>query len=151
MIAQYCFGDTDKYEIFLKRLSNLALMARSQHRSRRKISSGLYHYQRGKKKHELAGFPTLTKLDTKTKVKAKRIPGGKHKHSLISTNQINVADKKGKTTKTEILNVIENPANPNLVRRNVMTKGAVVETKLGKVRITSRPGQEGTVNGILLQ
>jgi len=49
-----------------------------------------------------------------------------------------------------MINVTENFANPNLVRRNILTKGTVVETKLGKVKITSRPGQEGTVNGKLL-
>lgn len=70
--------------------------------------------------------------------------------SLIAVKKINVADKQGKTTSTDILNVIENPANPNLVRRNIITKGTVVETKLGKVKITSRPGQEGSVNGVLL-
>ena len=70
--------------------------------------------------------------------------------SLIAVKKINVADKQGKTTSTDILNVIENPANPNLVRRNIITKGTVVETKLGKVKITSRPGQEGSVNGVLI-
>jgi len=68
----------------------------------------------------------------------------------LSAKEVNVSDQKGKTQKTEILNVVENPANPNLVRRNVITKGAVVETKLGRVRVTSRPGQEGTVNGVLV-
>ena len=125
-------------------------MARSQHRSRQKVSGGLYHYQRGKKKLELAGVPVLTKLSPQMKLRVKRTPGGNHKNQLISTNSINLADKKGKMSKTEILNVVENKANPNLVRRNIMTKGAVVETKLGKARITSRPGQDGLVNGVLL-
>ena len=48
------------------------------------------------------------------------------------------------------MNVIENPSNPHLVRRNILTKGAVVETKLGKAKVTSRPGQEGTLNGVLI-
>ena len=69
---------------------------------------------------------------------------------FMNFKEINVTDKNGKTTKTEMVNVVENPANPNLVRRNVITKGAVVETKLGKARVTSRPGQEGVVNGILV-
>lgn len=63
---------------------------------------------------------------------------------------MNVADKQGKSQKTEIVNVVENPANANLVRRNVITKGCVVETKLGRARVTSRPGQEGVVNGVLV-
>ncbi|PIN87382.1 30S ribosomal protein S8e, partial [Candidatus Woesearchaeota archaeon CG10_big_fil_rev_8_21_14_0_10_32_24] len=58
--------------------------------------------------------------------------------------------QKGKTQKTVIVTVVENPSNPHLVRRNILTKGAVVETKMGKARITSRPGQEGTLNGVLI-
>lgn len=92
----------------------------------------------------------MTKLSDQRKARVKRTLGGHHKTSLISAKEINVADKKGKTIMTDILNVIENPANPNLVRRNIMTKGTVVETKLGKVKVTSRPGQEGSVNGVLL-
>ncbi|MBU0456604.1 MAG: 30S ribosomal protein S8e [Nanoarchaeota archaeon] len=125
-------------------------MAQSQQKSKRKVSGGRYHSARSKKKHELAGFPTNTRLSAQTKIKAARVRGGNVKQSVNSTNQINVADKKGKTTKTEILNVIENPANPHLVRRNIITKGAIVETKLGKVKVTSRPGQEGSINGVLV-
>ena len=79
-----------------------------------------------------------------------RVVGANQKLSLLSAHEINLADKKGKTTKIEILNVVENPANPNLVRRNIITKGCIVETKLGKARVTSRPGQEGSVNGVLI-
>ncbi len=125
-------------------------MARSQERSKRKPSGGRYHTSRSKNKSELAGFAAHTKLSAEKKVRTTRTLGGSNKRTLLSGNQINVADKKGKTVKTEILNVLENPANPNLVRRNVLTKGAIVETKLGKAKITSRPGQEGMVNGVLL-
>jgi len=124
-------------------------MARSQQKSQRKSSGGRLRSGRTKKKFELAGFPSNTKLG-ETKPKQKRVKGGNLKKSLLSAKFINVSDKKGKVTKTEILNVIENSANPHLVRRNILTKGAVVETKLGKARITSRPGQEAAVNGILL-
>ncbi len=125
-------------------------MARSQHKSNRKPSGGRYHSSRSKKKFELARFPANTRLDKKTKSKTTRTLGGNKKKALLSVSHVNVADSKGKTGKTEILNVIENPANPNLVRRNIITKGAVVETKLGKVKITSRPGQEASVNGKLM-
>ncbi|MHA1475907.1 MAG: 30S ribosomal protein S8e, partial [Promethearchaeota archaeon] len=36
-------------------------------------------------------------------------------------------------------------------RRNILTKGAIVKTKLGLVKITSRPGQTGQINGKLLE
>ncbi len=139
-----------KNKTFKNHSQNKASMARAQHRSRRKISGGLYRGFRGKRKFELAGFPSMTKLEAKTTRRSERTLGGNRKISILSTNLINVAQQ-GKVTKTEILNVVENPANPHLVRRNVMTKGSVVETKLGKVRITSRPGQDSVVNGILLK
>jgi len=125
-------------------------MARSQSRSVRKISGGRYHKSRPKQKHELAGYNTNTKLSERLKIKLKRVLGGNIKKSILTANKISVSDKKGKTQITELVNVIENSANPHLVRRNVLTKGAIVETKLGKAKITSRPGQEGSIHAKLL-
>ncbi len=124
-------------------------MARSTLRSKRKASGGRYHSARTKRKSELASLPTLTGLNEKRSKKL-RTKGGSQKQILLSVKEVNVTNKKGKTQKTDIINVLENPANPNLVRRNVLTKGAIVETKLGKARITSRPGQEGTLNAVLV-
>lgn len=125
-------------------------MARSQHRSKRKVSGGRYHPSRTKKKYELAGFPSNTKLAGEQKIRSARTMGGNSKYSVLLAKFVNVSDKKGKTVTAEIVNVVENPANPNLVRRNVITKGAIVETKLGRVKITNRPGQEGSLNGMLV-
>lgn len=125
-------------------------MARSQERSKRKASGGRYHYSRSKMQYELAGFPASTKLSPEKRVRTVRLLGGNQKQVTLATNIINVTDKKGKTVKTEITNVIENPANPQLVIRNIITKGAIVETKLGKARVTSRSGQEGSLNGVLV-
>ncbi len=125
-------------------------MARTTSRSLRKVSGGRYHFSRGKKSYELAGFPANTKLADTKKAQHKRGRGGAVREALLTIKQMNVADKQGKSQKTEIMNVVENPANANLVRRNVITKGCVVETKLGRARVTSRPGQEGVVNGVLV-
>ena len=48
------------------------------------------------------------------------------------------------------MEVIENTANPNYVRQNIITKGSVIETEKGKAKVTSRPGQHGVVNAVLL-
>ncbi|MDD4281670.1 MAG: 30S ribosomal protein S8e, partial [Candidatus Methanofastidiosa archaeon] len=53
--------------------------------------------------------------------------------------------------RVRLTNVVENPANIHYVRRNVLTKGAVIETEIGKARITSRPGQDGVLNAILVE
>ncbi|MBW3022802.1 30S ribosomal protein S8e, partial [Candidatus Woesearchaeota archaeon] len=54
-------------------------------------------------------------------------------------------------TKAKIKTVADSPANKHYVRRNIITKGAIVETDKGKAKITSRPGQDGTVNAVLIQ
>lgn len=77
--------------------------------------------------------------------------GKTSKTILRKADEINVFDPKtGKTTKTKILTVVENPANRHYVRMNVITRGAIVKTELGNARITSKPGQHGVVNGVLI-
>ncbi|DAC35518.1 MAG TPA: 30S ribosomal protein S8e, partial [Candidatus Thalassarchaeaceae archaeon] len=64
---------------------------------------------------------------------------------------INISDPKtGKTFSSTMTNIIQNDADPNFVRRNIVTKGAIAETEAGNVRITSRPGMDGVVCGVLL-
>ena len=122
----------------------------SQKRSKKKVSGGKYH-KIPKRVNQLAGAPALTKVGER-RAKLKREIGGNKKTTLLQNNIINVLDPKTKKyQKTEILSVVENPANRNFVRRNIMTKGCIVETKIGKAKLTSRPGQEGTVNGILVK
>lgn len=123
-------------------------MAISQLRSRRTVTGSLYRPYRKKKKYELGRYPTYTKLGNK-KIKSDRVLGKNYKFRLLNIDYVNVADK-GKSKKVKINNVIENPANRHFVRRNIITKGTVVETEIGKVKITSRPGQEGSLNGVLL-
>jgi small subunit ribosomal protein S8e len=69
----------------------------------------------------------------------------------LKTNIINVCDKNKKMKRAEIKNVVETPSNRFLARQNVMTKGSIIDTSLGKVKITNRPTQEGVINGILLE
>ena len=58
---------------------------------------------------------------------------------------------KDKKQKLNIKNVVETPSNRFLARQNVITKGTIVETEAGRVRITNRPTQEGNINGILIE
>jgi len=55
--------------------------------------------------------------------------------------------KKAKNVK--IANVLETPANRFLARQNILVKSAIIETELGKARITNRPSQEGMVQAVL--
>jgi small subunit ribosomal protein S8e len=63
----------------------------------------------------------------------------------------NVTASNGETKKVKIEKVEENGANPNYVRRNLLTKGAIIKTEIGRARIMSRPGQDGIINALLLE
>lgn len=92
-----------------------------------------------------------TKLGPMKRVE-RRAFGGNIKISLLGIDVANVVDPKtGQTKKSKILKVVENPADPHFVRRNVLTKGAIIETELGRVRVTSRPKQSGGVDAVLLE
>ncbi len=86
----------------------------------------------------------------KPKRKVSRKHGGNEKARLLAVKQANVSDASGKATKVEILRVIKNPANVDYDRRGVITKGTIIQTPLGTARVTSRPGQDGIVNAILV-
>jgi len=125
-------------------------MAINQSRSKRK-STGARYKATGKKRHyECGNTPVKTKI-AETKQKTLRMRGGRTKTILLKTDIINLIDSKTrKAEKVKIKNVVDNPANRNFIRANILTKGTVVDTDKGKARITNRPGQEGTVNGILI-
>ncbi|MBD3259612.1 30S ribosomal protein S8e [Candidatus Woesearchaeota archaeon] len=125
-------------------------MAISQHRSKRKISGGRYHGARKKRVFELGGAPAMTVVE-KTRKRTVRGKFKTMKQKLLSADTVNLIDKKtGKCTKAKIKTVIDNPANKNFVRRNILTMGTVIDTDKGKARITSRPGQQSTLNAILI-
>lgn len=123
----------------------------SQERSRRKVSGGLYRASRKKKQFNLSSIPTFTKVGSANDIRTKRNLGGSLKQTLFTANKINVLNPKTKKAQvTEIVSVVESPSNRNFIRRSIITKGSIVDTKLGKVKVTSRPGQEGSINGILV-
>ena len=98
------------------------------------------------------GFFSKSKLE-KTKEatqKTRRTKGGSTKVSVARVLYANVVVE-GKTKKTKIINVKNNPANRDYARENIITKGAMLETEAGMARVTSRPGQDGTINAILVK
>ena len=115
----------------------------------RKISGGRYHKARKKKLYEKPRQKRAVKLGDERR-KTIKTHGRTKKTFLLKAKSINVRVK-GKNKKLEIKNVVETPSNRFLARQNIITKGAIVETEMGKVRVTNRPSQEGIVNGILLE
>jgi len=126
-------------------------MATERTRSTRKATGGRYIAYRKSRQFARVEKPTLTKMG-EYKAANHRTAGGSRKVKLLSINKISVADPKTKTVKLATIKTVkENAANINYIIRNIMNKGAVVETELGMVRITSRPGQNGALSGILIK
>ena len=126
-------------------------MVITQNRSKRKASGGRYVSGIGKKLHQAGNRPTEPRIAAR-KTKTLRLKGGQSKNRLMSDEFINVTDPATKkTSKVKMKNVLENPANKQYIRMNVLTKGAVVDTEKGKAKITNRPAQEGFVTGVLVK
>ena len=123
-----------------------------QGRSRRKPTGGLYRPARKKRKYEMGREPIETHVSDDFKIKKVRTRGGNLKVKVVRTGFANVLDPEtGICKKVKIITVRENKANLHYVRRNVITKGAIIETELGLAKVTSRPGQDGTVDAVLIK
>ena len=125
-------------------------MALSQGRPRRKQTGARYKAYRKKKQYELGREPSFTKLGKK-RVQVLRVMGSNRKLRSLSADTANVFDPKSKSFKqVRIKTITDNPANRHFIRRNIMTRGSVIDTEIGKARITSRPGQDGVINAVLI-
>ncbi|MDG6223136.1 MAG: 30S ribosomal protein S8e [Candidatus Bathyarchaeota archaeon] len=114
-----------------------------------KATGGRKIANRKKRRFERGFFAAETALG-KNKSKSMRKHGGNEKQRLLAVNEANISDASGKTEKVEIVRVIKNPANVDYDRRGVITKGTMIATSLGTARVTSRPGQDGKVNAVLV-
>jgi len=117
---------------------------------KKKPSGGRKRGYRGKRRFERGSFSAETTFG-EPKQKIARGRGGNVKSKILSDKYACVTDpKSGETKKVEIVRVVKNPANVDYDRRGVVTKGAVIETSSGLARVTSRPGQNGVINAVLV-
>lgn len=115
----------------------------------RKISGGKYKKARKKKLVEIPGKPRVVRLG-KEKKKHLRVRGGRTKIVLLFADKANVFNPKTKKARlAKIQAVLETPADRFLEK--VLIKGAIVQTELGKAKITNRPSQEGCVQAVLIE
>uniref|UniRef100_A0A7C2VFX9 Small ribosomal subunit protein eS8 n=1 Tax=Ignisphaera aggregans TaxID=334771 RepID=A0A7C2VFX9_9CREN len=118
----------------------------------KKISGGKKRPGRDKRKYELGSYPTETKLLHKDVREVDRTYGGNVKIRLKYASHANVLDPESKTCKkVRILGVVDVPANKDYAKRGIIVKGAIIQTEIGKAVVTSRPGQDGVVNAILIK
>ncbi|MFL2932789.1 MAG: 30S ribosomal protein S8e [Nitrososphaerales archaeon] len=117
---------------------------------KRKHTGGLIKHTRSRRSDEKDSFSVDTLLGDHS-IRVKNSRGGNIKVSLVSDNSVNVIDKSNNSIKkVAITRVLKNPSNRDYERRRVITRGAILDTELGKVRVLSRPGQSGIINGILI-
>jgi len=117
-------------------------------------TGGKRRAQRDKLLAHFGGFFSRThysKEALKETREVRRSKGGSVKQAAKVVLYVNVAVSGGLVKKAKILNVVETPDNRNFSRENLLTKGAIVDTDLGRVRISSRPGQSGTINAIFVE
>jgi small subunit ribosomal protein S8e len=122
-----------------------------QGESVRKVTGGRRRPAQKKRRAEIGRAPADTHIGEDRR-RIIRTFGGNDLVIALRASYANVTNPKdGVTKKVKIETVEQNTANPNYVRRNLLTKGAVIKTELGSARITSRPGQNGVINARLLE
>jgi len=109
---------------------------------------------RDKRRAEVGNYFSATKLaDAKKEAnvtKSVRRRGGRSTTVLKAAAFVNLLTKNG-YKRVRILNVTESRDNRNFARQNIITKGTVLNTELGKAVVTNRAGREGNVNARLVE
>lgn len=113
---------------------------------------------RDKKLTQKGGLAALTRIEKidKNEVEGKVGVGNTSKNRVMKAGHVNVRDPKtNQYSQMELVTVKENMGNRDFARRNIITKNALLEVKSGdktvKVRVLSRPGQNGSINAVLTQ
>jgi small subunit ribosomal protein S8e len=120
-------------------------MSKSTAPSLKKIGGGFKGKRRDKRKSESKDLSVPLQVGER-KIKTSRIMGGNTKLIPLKTDEGNLFDPKNKkSSKVKIIRVLENKANRSYARRNIITKGAIIETEQGKAVVINRPGQDGQI------
>jgi len=109
-------------------------------------TGGRRRKSRDKKLSHIGGIFTATKVSDKDVKVKRRTRGGNSCLKLKKGATINIVSKDG-AKKAKIIRVLESH-NPEFVRMNIITRGAILETDAGKARVTNRVGQDGLINGV---
>ncbi|MCE5296463.1 MAG: 30S ribosomal protein S8e [Euryarchaeota archaeon] len=126
-------------------------MALWQGKPHRKPSGGRLRLGRKKRRFEIGSEPSFT-LIGEERLQVLRTRGGNTKVRMLKASYANVVDPASqKTSRVKIVTVKKNSANPNYVQRNIINKGAIIQTEAGLAKVTSRPGQDGSVCAILVK
>ncbi len=117
----------------------------------KKITGGKKRRNRKPRKREIGSFPTNTTLSGEEERVVARVYGGNRKIRVKKALYANIQNPDGTSKKVKILRILETPMNPDYVRRGIIVKGAIIETEAGRAIVTSRPGQDGVINAVLIK
>ena len=115
-----------------------------------KTTGGRRHPLRIRRKYETDRYPNEAVNGAQITI-TRKVRGNNTKTALKAIDFVNLAIGESKVKKVKIIKVLENSTNNDYKRRGIITKGAILETKEGKCRVVSKPGQNGIVNAILLK
>ena len=115
-----------------------------------KTTGGRRHPLRIRRKYETDRYPNEAVNGAQITI-TRKVRGNNTKTALKAIDFVNLAIGESKVKKVKIIKVLENATNNDYKRRGIITKGAILETKEGKCRVISKPGQNGIVNAILLK
>lgn len=104
---------------------------------------------RDKRRSEVGNYFSATKLaDSNVNLSVRR-RGGNKGVRLKKAAIANLLTKDG-YKKVKITGVLESKDNRNFARQNIITKGTVITTEMGKAVVINRPGREGSINAKLV-
>ncbi len=116
----------------------------------RKLTGGRKLANRIRRKSEIDRYPNEATVGP-TDIVTRRVRGANVKAAFKTVEFANVMDPEAKkATRSKIMTVTKNTANRDYERRGVVSKGAIIETEAGSALVTSRPGQNGVVNAVLI-
>ena len=115
-----------------------------------KITGGRRSPLRIRRKYETDRYPNEAINGAQVTV-TRRVRGSNNKVALKSIDFVNLATGNAKVVKAKIIKVLDNATNNDYKRRAIISKRAILETKEGKCKVVSKPGQTGIANAVLLK
>lgn len=120
-------------------------MSKSTASTLKKRGGGFKGKRRDKRKSESIEVPIPVQIGEGKKVFVRTL-GGHEKTRLLKVKTGNLLDPATKKfTKVDLIKVVENKANRSYARRNIITKGSIIETSAGNGLVVNSPGQDGQV------
>lgn len=102
---------------------------------------------RDKRRSEMGGYFSSTKLSEENRIKKVRVRGGSIRDRMQYAAYANILSGKS-YKKVKIKGILESKDNRNFARLNIITKGTIIDTEDGKAMVTNRPGKEGFINAV---